>query len=221
MNSLSTLALSRLTTAPGKKSLSLAQEVESKIRGEDFSGGNHQALAVARLQASTTLLKESYSPGPEMLRWNEANAFIFTVISEGRILDGDLIREIHQKLSSQSGLREKFVQGGNSSYPPAEDLPELWEIFCERQQTPNSPILNAAEVYQWLVTLHFFEDANGRLARLCADFVLLSSGLLPLSFPTDVAGFVSALAEPTFYTTDDAVVRICEGIEHSRKALRT
>lgn len=222
MNSLSTLALNRLSTAPGEKFLSLAQDIETKIRGEDFSGGNHHALATARLQASTTLLKESYSPGSEMLRWNQANEFLFSALGEGRKLDGILVSEIHQRLSPRSGLRKKFVQGGNSSYPEAEDLPGLWKIFEDKlsHQTADTPILNAAVAYQWIVTLHFFEDANGRLARLCADYILLAGGLLPLSFPHDVAGFVSALAAPSFFSTDDAVARICEGIENSGKALR-
>ena len=221
MNSLSTLALSRLMTAPGERSIKLAADIETKIRGEDFSSGNHHALASARLLASTTLLKEAYVPGTALNRWNSANAFLFSALGEGRTLTGELVREIHAELNPDSDFRKTFVQGGNTSYPEAQDLTELWKIFCERLGNSDSPIVNAAEVYQWIVTLHFFEDANGRLARLCADYILLSSGLLPVSFPTDVAGFVSALAEPEFYTTDNAVEKICAGIGHSANSLKS
>lgn len=217
------LALTRLMTEPGTAICARARDLEASISNMDFSAANHQALALARLKASTTLFKEMYVPGPALGRWADANQYAIKAVSEERTLDSEMILDLHRCLlpESSGNFRTKSVQGGNTIYPETESLPELWKIFTGRLEETHlkTPILAAAEVYQWIVTLHFFEDANGRLARLCADFILLSAGLPPLSFQNDVQGFVSALAEPEFNSVDDAVTRICNGLSHSAEIL--
>ncbi len=222
---LSKIALSRLNQEPGPAICGEARKIEATLVEFDFSRANHQALAHARLLASTTLIKEMYVQGPAYSYWAKANEYAVKAMTEERSIDGEMILDLHSILTSESGrkFREKTVHGGNTNYPETSDLPELWNIFISRlPETQNkSPILSAAEVYQWIVTLHFFEDANGRLARLCADYILLSSGLPPISFENDAAGFVSALAEPEYYSVDDAVERICKGLRHSTQILQS
>lgn len=225
LGEISSLALERLNSEPGTAICAEARDLEASISELDYSQSNHQALAHARLLASTTLLKEMYVQGSSYGNWAAANQLAVTSMSDGKNLDGEMILGLHFALSPVSGkkFREKSVQGGNTIYPDASDLPALWSIFISRLPATleKSPILAAAEVYQWIVTLHFFEDANGRLARLSADYILLSAGLPPLSFENDAAGFVSALAEPEFYNVDDAVARILDGIQHSIEILKS
>lgn len=216
-------ALVRLLAEPGQAIRERARELEASLIQKDFSKGNFSALAKERLLASTTLLKETYVEGPALAHWAAANQFIVEKISTGLSLNAELIRSTHKILLPESGgkLRTTFVQGGNSQYPEVESLPLLWDQFQERLSVKDeSPLLRAAVIYQWLVTLHFFEDANGRLGRLCADGVLLTAGLPPLSFSNDAMAFVSALAEPDFFTVDDAIIRVCEGVTHSMKILQ-
>lgn len=217
LSPLASLALRRLEAAPKEESLELARNLDTLLRQTDLSQGNLSALAVARLSGSTTLFKETYRPGQGIAQWNLANEFVLKSLGEGKILSGGLILGIYESLSPGSTFREISVSGGNSKYPEVTDLEYLWKVFEARlgNVSLKPPIIAAAEVYQWLVTLHFFPDANGRLARLSSDFILLSAGLIPVSFPNDAASFASALAEPVPYTVDDAIRIISQGLEHS------
>ncbi len=220
---IASLALDRLRVDPGNETILRARNLEAILLQKDFSQGNFSALAEARLLASTTLLKETYVPGPAIDNWKAANQFLVEALSSGLVVDTTFIREVHRSLhpESRGELRTTFVQSGNTYYPEADSLPFLWKRFEEKLAAPSdSALLQASVLYQWIVTMHFFSDANGRLARLIADAVLLSAGLPPLSYENDVAGFVSALAEPDFFTVDDAIARVCEGVTHSMKILQ-
>lgn len=58
--------------------------------------------------------------------------------------------------------------------PPATCLEKEMETFLEwfNRDTQNDPVLKAAMAHLWFVTLHPFEDGNGRIARAIADLQL-------------------------------------------------
>lgn len=61
--------------------------------------------------------------------------------------------------------------------PPAERLPEEMEKFLTWFELPGDtdPLLVAGLAHLWFVTIHPFDDGNGRIARAIADLVLARS----------------------------------------------
>ena len=61
--------------------------------------------------------------------------------------------------------------------PPAERLPKEMTRFLEWFEKPGDidPLLNAGLAHLWFVTIHPFDDGNGRIARAIADMVLSRS----------------------------------------------
>jgi fido (protein-threonine AMPylation protein) len=229
--SLSPLSLETLRLLEPQKlsaeTLNLVERVESicaQLSAPTSEMVEH--LSFQRLQASTTLVKEITAPKQEALNnWAAANEELRQFIVEQTAIDGAAILSLHTKLNPASFglLRTTDLQGGNCTYPPAKDLAVLWSIFeSEVLATLDTehPILEAAKLYQWLITLHFFADANGRTARLLADWRLAQAGFPPLAFPNDASSFVSALDVGRGHTPELAVRRICQGISETLKLFK-
>lgn len=72
--------------------------------------------------------------------------------------------------------------------PDAERIPKEMETFVDwfesAFQAPRSidPVLVAAVAHLWFVTIHPFEDGNGRIARAIADMALTRSDGIPQRF---------------------------------------
>lgn len=58
--------------------------------------------------------------------------------------------------------------------PPASDLPSEMDAFLQwfNKDSPLDPVLKAALAHLWFVTVHPFEDGNGRMARALTDLLL-------------------------------------------------
>lgn len=70
-------------------------------------------------------------------------------------------------------------QTGNPDYIPPEysDIPELLDELVEYVNTTDDhPLIAAAVVHYQLVTIHPFEDGNGRTARLLSGYILDING---------------------------------------------
>ena len=70
-------------------------------------------------------------------------------------------------------------QSDNSDYIPPEyvDIPELLEELADYVNTTDDhPLIVAAVVHYQLVTIHPFEDGNGRTARLLSGYILDING---------------------------------------------
>ena len=70
-------------------------------------------------------------------------------------------------------------QTGNPDYIPPEysDIPELLDELVEYVNTTDDhPLIVAAVVHYQLVTIHPFEDGNGRTARLLSGYILDING---------------------------------------------
>ena len=70
-------------------------------------------------------------------------------------------------------------QSGNPDYIPPEyvDIPELLEELADYVNTTDDhPLIVAAVVHYQIVTIHPFEDGNGRTARLLSGYILDING---------------------------------------------
>lgn len=57
--------------------------------------------------------------------------------------------------------------------PMADDIPNLLdELIAYVNQSDDHPLIKAAVVHYQMVTIHPFEDGNGRTARILSDYVL-------------------------------------------------
>lgn len=68
--------------------------------------------------------------------------------------------------------------------PPAERIAQEMRVFLDwfNQPPATDPVLKAAQAHLWFVTLHPFDDGNGRIARAIADMVLARSEGSPQRF---------------------------------------
>ena len=58
--------------------------------------------------------------------------------------------------------------------PPSQEVPEMMESFLEWLNDSNAvdPLIKAAITHLWFVTIHPFEDGNGRLCRTITEMML-------------------------------------------------
>ena len=68
--------------------------------------------------------------------------------------------------------------------PPAAQLPSEMKSFLAWLNTENNedPVLKAAIAQLWFLTLHPFDDGNGRIARAISDFFLAKSDGISLRY---------------------------------------
>jgi len=68
--------------------------------------------------------------------------------------------------------------------PPAKRVPKEMRAFLHWFETDTSidPVLKAAQAHLWFVTIHPFDDGNGRIARAIADMALARSEQSPQRF---------------------------------------
>lgn len=68
--------------------------------------------------------------------------------------------------------------------PTADQLPKEMSLFLDWFNGPSStdPVLKAAQAHLWFVTIHPFDDGNGRIARAIADLMLVRSEQSPKRF---------------------------------------
>lgn len=75
----------------------------------------------------------------------------------------------------------RLKNGQIHEYPSPENTPILMaELMDEYNKFKDHPVLKATWAHHRLVAIHPFDDGNGRVARLLANFILLRAGYPPL-----------------------------------------
>lgn len=72
----------------------------------------------------------------------------------------------------------------HTTAPPAERVAQEMEAFLDwfNQPPTSDPVVKAAQAHLWFVTIHPFDDGNGRIARAIADMALARSEGSPQRF---------------------------------------
>ncbi len=83
-----------------------------------------------------------------------------------------------QIVSSVHGRHKVHFQA-----PAAERLPSLMNEFLKWiARSTGNPLIRAAQAHLWFVTIHPFEDGNGRVARAITELMLARADKSPLRF---------------------------------------
>lgn len=165
-----------------------------------------------RLLASNTLRS-----GDEIGAWDQASYFVAQQAGDGRALQLADIMAINRILTGGSGaLRSIPIYTGDEEYLAPGLVGALWEQLPSKIAAWDGQGLVAAFIaYLWVITIHPFEGGNGRTARLCADWILLQAGYLPVVFPSPVATHVAMTINGPSRQISDSFVKFCQGVFYS------
>ena len=161
------------------------------------------------LRDTTLILREGIIPAGTPLRFVFATrgvadgmAYVSEYAKEGRKLNEDLIRRIHEvtALDLQPFARGTFRPYG---YPtktaatrvktadPLEIQDDLRSLIDELNGSDTHPLLKAAGFHAMFENIHPFMDGNGRTGRQLLNLILLENGYRPVTIKHD-AGRVYA-----------------------------
>lgn len=131
-------------------------------------------------------LREIY----EIVNHKKAYYYVKKCISEGKILNENIVKEIHAILTENiiiGGVyrsQEVRISGAGHTPPVGNDMYVQIKNFyadLEWKKKELNPIEYAAWTHAEFVRIHPFIDGNGRTSRLLMNYQLLLEGFLPIS----------------------------------------
>lgn len=130
-------------------------------------------------------LREIY----EIVNHNKAFEFVKKCISENRILDENIIKEIHALLMENilaGGIYrnvEVRISGARHKPPaPSEMYQQIKNFYADMQDLSDENVIEfAAWTHAEFVKIHPFVDGNGRTSRMIMNYQLMADGFLPVS----------------------------------------
>ncbi|MDD6798354.1 MAG: Fic family protein [Clostridia bacterium] len=171
-----------------KNSKKKSSYASNKIEGNPLT--EKQADAVIESDAHKHFLK----PEQEVRNYFLALNLLEKKLKSNDLFSKDLIMEV-QALVEKGASKEKIglrgpmppgflfavydSENGNADYIPPDysEIPELLdELVNYVNTTDDHPLIVAAVVHYQLVTIHPFEDGNGRTARLMSGYILNQRG---------------------------------------------
>lgn len=176
-----------LTGKLRKSSRKRSSHASTKIEGNPLTEKQSDA-------AIDSSRRHYLKPEQEVRNYFNALGFLDKCLAESRPFSRDLILEVqrivvHGESAEKAGFRGPMPPGvlfavyddatGRADYipPEAKDIgPLVDELVRYVETTDDHPVIRAAVVHYQLVTIHPFEDGNGRTARLLSDYVLDRGG---------------------------------------------
>ncbi|MFS4459724.1 Fic family protein [Bdellovibrio sp. HCB2-146] len=175
---------------------SLIQDIEDlKTQTESLTPQQWQT-GLERLSPARLAFSGSLRSGKSE-SWIAANTYASEKIAQDTPPSAQDIFHLNALLRSlpTAPLRTGDVFLGPHKAIDAEKLPAAFQYFCDEilpQSKHKHSLLGAALTRFWLVSLHPFEDANGRTSVILADWLLLLSGYLPLGFNEASEGLIAS-----------------------------
>lgn len=174
-------------------------------------------LAPFRLRSSGTL------KSGDVQSWVEANIYVSEKVRMGakpQWSDILQINEILTRAMERSGVRTQEIFLGPWKATSPDDLESSIQWFEKEilNGPQENPLIQAALVQFFLVSLHPFWDGNGRTSVLISDWILALNGYLPQTFErqTDaIIGFFEG-REPKAWKSR-AVLKVFGNILHGYK----
>jgi hypothetical protein len=179
---------------------------------------NGAAFAEARLAASS-----SGASAEARIAFGRANALVAEWVSAGSPLD---LAALNAAVEGRApAFRRTPTTLDGFACPSPDAIPQLLAPMAAAVVARSEdvhPIAGAGLLYQWLISVHPFEDGNGRTARLAVDHHLGLAGLPPACIRPTVADFVAIRPwDPprTRERTDHASFVVLRGLEETARLL--
>ncbi len=217
------------------------ESIESKF--SSLSPERYQKWLSQRMMGSTTITPSSFDIN-QLTRnhWIRAQRQLCSFFGKTQLSHEDL-KSVHKNLTEgekdvKNPGKYRFeiegtgivrTSGGwTHTYCPKPLLKENMDAFLEwfnqslidSQENKINTIIFAAKTYQLCVSLHPFENGNGRISRLMMDFVFESSGLLPPILGKDVLDAVFPLDPIDIHVHVGFINKIVKGILESKTFLK-
>ncbi len=214
----------------------------NNIEGNSLTYGETKALILFGITASGKPLKDHF----EITGHNEAITWVMDIVKQDRILTENFIRELHELILKESYVvdaitpdgqpTKKTITIGAYKTSPNSVKTKTGEIFrfATPEETPAKmkdlidwyreklneddidPILLASEFHFKYVSIHPFDDGNGRTARILMNFILMQSGYPPVIIKTeDKENYYSTLRQADAGILEPFVNYIANNLIHS------
>jgi len=174
-----------------------------------------QELNQMRLLSSNTLSK--FPDQQKIAAWNDAQGLLFQLLSEKDQLNINDFKKINTAITgSQSDFRDFEIQTGAGEYLSSDKVSEAFKTYANTMETfKEDPLRTAFETYLTIVTVHPFENGNGRTARLAADFYLLGHSYLPVCFKSSIQSHVALVKNNVKRSKEESYLKFLEAVKNS------
>nr|BFD59118.1 hypothetical protein CKG001_12250 [Bdellovibrio sp. CKG001]BFD62496.1 hypothetical protein BdHM001_11770 [Bdellovibrio sp. HM001]BFD67602.1 hypothetical protein HAGR004_26240 [Bdellovibrio sp. HAGR004] len=183
---------------------------------EDLGAGLAR-LAPLRLRGSSALKRG------EVESWQQANEYVAARIRADEAPNLQSILDINAILLKRpaGSLRDRPVFVGTQQACPVGELKEgFLRLESEILKADLDPFRKAALAQYWLISLHPFEDANGRTAVMIADWILGLGGYLPMSFESKLDALVGVFENQRASATPGAaIIKLLKNLQRSYQAV--
>lgn len=177
----------------------------------------YSSLAAWRLLASNSLAQRD---APGRAGWDAANALLADALDRGDAPSVALAMQLHAALGlGPSKIRTSRIFTADEEYLPPDLVPRALELLDDALAATRDPVDRAFRAYVGLVTIHPFENGNGRASRLLADHALLGGGLLPLCFASPVSSHVALTLRGPPRSIGRSFLAFTRGIERAYLAV--
>jgi len=154
------------------------------IEGNTLTLMETKLIIEDKLSVGSKQLREIY----EVINHNKAWNHVKTCIKEGKILNEDIVKELHSILMDNimtGGIYrtvEVRITGAKHTPPtPNNAYYDLKNFFDTLDKTNYNEFDIAAYTHAEFVKIHPFIDGNGRTSRIIMNYQLLKNGFLPIS----------------------------------------
>lgn len=170
---------------------------------------------------SERFLASENASDPKLREHWEAASFAFAgkpfpasaegAISTLRQLNGHVLG-----MSAPSYFRNYDLENEVIAFTPAHEIAEAIEEIWQKGHAVSDPCVRAAQLGQELLSVHPFEDGNGRTVRLFVDLYLQAQGYPPPRFESPLDFFMAnSWHGPAQFSREHAVLLIGAAITRS------
>lgn len=158
------------------------------IEGNTLTHGETAELIEHGITAGGKAIKDHH----EILDHYAALQWVREQVEKRTPVDETLVRELHRRVleTSRPDIAGQYAQfsrriaGSGVVLPNPAKVPALMERFGEDLAAAPAGPRSAFDAHYRLVTIHPFDDGNGRTARLLTNMMLLRDGYVPVSIRT-------------------------------------
>ena len=154
------------------------------------------------IEKGITVRGKSLKDHNEAVDHYDAVQIMRQLAAEDRPLTEDDIKLLHRIAVARTvtsagaytdGQRFVFTSTGQYYFPPADMIPDLMKTFVDHLPQEITP-RNAFMAHLEFVSIHPFDDGNGRAARLLMNLMLIRGGYPPLMIdPADRLDYMEAI----------------------------